>query len=57
MIRETLQEIPQLRNDAFDSGKSWSVSPHEGLRSLLKNPLSPRLLKKVQMQGGTRRAE
>jgi len=25
--------------------------------SLLKNPLSPRLLKKVQMQGGMRKAE
>jgi hypothetical protein len=27
------------------------------LSRMLENPLSPRLLKKVQMQGGARRAE
>jgi hypothetical protein len=33
---------------------SAAAPPHS---RMLKNPLSPRLLKKVQMQGGTRKAE
>jgi len=32
-------------------------SPRQSASRLLKNPSSPRLLKKVQMQGGARRAE
>jgi hypothetical protein len=38
------------------AGLHWPMTINAANR-MLKNPLLPRLLKKIQMQGGSRRAE
>jgi GntR family transcriptional repressor for pyruvate dehydrogenase complex len=52
----------QVRTAVVRSYDGWKESLHRhgvaaGSNRMLKNPFSPRLLKKVQMQGGERKAE